>query len=243
MTKAVSDLRWEKAQVYERGFWSRQASKSPGEASQFEWYENRARMIWEQAKPLLHGVGPMSVLEIGPGPVGLVNYIEADERHALDPLEDYYCTQPEFAHARDRNVMRHSGTGEDVRSLNKVFSFIILDNVLDHMKDPRSALRGIHQSLEKRGIMFISLNIYTRFGALFRNTMERLEIDKGHPFNFSRSLIVSLMEKSAFKVVLSQTEDYRTQKKMYRESGQPRKVLKSYLGVVDFRFSAFCRKV
>jgi len=242
MQRVVSDIRWEKAQVYERGFWSRQASQSSGEASQFEWYEDRARRIWEQARPLLGGRDAVSVLEIGPGPVGLVNYIEADERHALDPLEDYYCTQPDFVRARDRNVMRHNGTGEDILSLNKAFSFIILDNVLDHMKDPCRVLRGIHRSLEGRGIMFISLNIYTRFGALLRDAMECLQIDKGHPSTF-RSLIVSLLENNAFKVVLSEMEDYRTQKKMYMRSGQPRKVLKSALGVVDFRFSAFCRKV
>lgn len=243
MQRAISSLRWEKAQVYERNFWSRQVSETPGEVSRYRWYEDRAQGIWRRVKPLLASRTRISVLEIGPGPVGIVNYLEADERHALDPLEDYYSSQPEFERVRDRGVMRHNGTGEDVLSLGKTFSFTILDNVLDHMKDPARVLRGIHRSLEPGGVVFISLNIYTRFGALVRNIMECLEIDKGHPFNFSRSSVVTLLRKSGFKVLWSQTEDYRTQKKEYRRSGDLRKVLKSSLGVVDFRFDAFCRKV
>jgi SAM-dependent methyltransferase len=243
MQRAISSLRWEKAQVYERDFWSRQVSSAPGEESRYRWYEDRAGDIWKRVKPLLATQERISILEIGPGPVGIVNYLHGDERHALDPLEDYYGSQPEFAEVRDRGVVRHRGTGEDVLSLGKTFSLIILDNVLDHMKDPGRVLRGIHRSLDPRGVMFISLNIYTRFGALVRNIMECLEVDKGHPFNFSRSPVVSLLRKSGFKVLWSQTEDYGTQKREYRQSGEFRKVVKSRLGVVDFRYNAFCGKV
>ncbi|OPY01426.1 MAG: hypothetical protein A4E60_01727 [Syntrophorhabdus sp. PtaB.Bin047] len=241
MQRAISDLRWEKAQVYERGFWSKQASLSPNEESRFRWYEERARRIWGQVKPLLTAQEKISVLEIGPGPVGIINYLEADERYAMDPLEDYFSRQPEFAHVRDGGVVRHSGAGEDILSLKKVFSFIILDNVLDHMKDPGRVLRGINQSLEPGGIMFMSLNIYTRFGAMLRNVMEFLEVDRGHPFNFSRSPVLSLLHESGFKVMWSQTEDYQTQKRRYRESGRVKEVLKSCFGMVDVRFSAYCR--
>lgn len=243
MQRAISTVRWEKAQVYERDFWSRQVSAATGEVSRYRWYENRAEKIWRRVKPLLASRSRISVLEIGPGPVGIVNYLEADERHALDPLEDYYSSQPEFEGVRDRGVIRHNGTGEDILSIGKTFSFVILDNVLDHMKDPDRVLSGIHSSLEPGGVMFISLNVYTRFGAFMRNIMECLEIDKGHPFNFSRSPVISLLRKSGFEVLWSQTEDYGAQKRAYRRSGELRKVLKSSLGVVDFRFDALCRRV
>ncbi|MBP1747636.1 MAG: Methyltransferase type 11 [Deltaproteobacteria bacterium] len=236
-------MRWEKAQVYERDFWSRQVSGQAGERSQFAWYEDRARQIWKQVSPLLNGRDPVSVLEIGPGPVGLINYIDADERYALDPLENYYSSQSDFVSVRDGRVKRQTGTGEDVLSLDRKFSLIILDNVLDHMKDPGGVLLGIHRSLEPGGIMFISLNVYTWFGAALRNLMEYLEIDQGHPFNFSRSPVLSLLQRSGFEVAWSQTGDYRVQKKKYRQSGQLKKVIKSCLGAVDFRFSAICRKV
>lgn len=242
MLKTVSDTRWEKAQSYEKNFWERQASKPAGD-SQFKWYEDRARKVWKVARPLLGHLSSLSILEIGSGPIGLVNYITADERISLDPLEDYYRTQPDFTGARDQNVQRYNGTGEDVESLGKTFSLIIADNVLDHVKDPGRILNGIHKSLVAGGIMFLSLNIYTELGVMVRNTMELLQIDKGHPFNFSRKSVLNLIRASRFKVLVSSTEDYRVNKRLYRESGQPRKVLKSCLGVVDYRFSVFCRKV
>ncbi len=243
MQRSISDMRWEKAQVYERSFWSRQVAGQAGERPQFAWYEDRARRLWMQVRPLLNGHDPVSVLEIGPGPVGLVNYIDADERYALDPLEDYYASQADFVSVRDEAVRRHTGRGEDVLSLERTFSLVILDNVLDHMKDPGGVLSGIHRSLEAGGVMFLSLNIYTRFGAAVRDLMECMEIDRGHPFNFSRSPVLSLLDKSGFRVTWSQAEDYRVQKRKYCRSGELKKVIKGCLGVVDFRFSAICRKV
>ncbi len=231
-----------KAQVYERDFWARHASTSAGD-SQFRWYEDRAKEVWKIARPLLGPRKSISMLEIGSGPIGLVNYLQADERYSIDPLENYYQTQPDFTHARDTNVSRYSGTGEDILTMGRQFSLVIIDNVLDHMKDPGTVLSGIHTSLVDNGIMFFSLNVYTEFGVMVRNTMELLQIDKVHPFNFSRQSVLSLINRNKFKTVVSRTEDYRVNKRLYRESGKPVKVLKSCLGVVDYRFSAYCRKV
>jgi 2-polyprenyl-3-methyl-5-hydroxy-6-metoxy-1,4-benzoquinol methylase len=242
VAQKVSNERWGKAQAYERGFWSVQAGRSAGQSSRFQWYKERAERIWSQAKPLLDGETKISVLEIGPGPVGLVNYIEADERHALDPLENYYRSQVDFVKIRSKGVSYHQGTGEDISGLNRTFSFVIIDNVLDHVKDPRQVIREIHKNLKSRGIMFVSLNIYTQFGAWIRNLMEVAEIDRGHPFNFTQDSIMSTLQGCGFETLFSETEDYRTQKRKYRKSGQMREILKSYLGVTDFRFSAFCRK-
>lgn len=239
MEKSISDLRWEAAQTYEKNFWSRQTwtGNSP-----FEWYDIRAQDIWKNARPLIGSGAPFSVLEIGSGPVGIVNYIKADERHSIDPLEYYFNTRPEFIAVRDRAVIRHNGIGEDVNKLGKNFSLVIIDNVLDHMKDPATVLRGIHQCLKENGIMFLSLNIYTDLGVLIRNAIELIQIDKGHPFNFSRQSIIELLNKCGFKIIVSKTDSYEASKRRYRESGRPLRILKSYIGVSDFRFSAYCRK-
>lgn len=241
MLKNVSDARWEKAQVYEKSFWMKQASMSASD-SQFKWYEDRAKEIWNIARNFLPVPG-LSILEIGSGPVGLINYLEAEERYSIDPLENYYRTEPDFSRARDGRVHRYNGAGEDIESLCRTFSFVISDNVLDHVKDPARMLKSIHKCLIDGGIMFLSLNIYTERGVIVRNTMELFQIDKGHPFNFSRSSVLSLISQCGFKVLVSRTGDYRANKKLYLESGKPRKVLKSCLGAVDYRFSAFCRKI
>lgn len=243
MTKPVQSSRWERAQKYERSFWSAQADRLHGEASKFQWYEERAFKIWEQAKHFLSQDGPTWALEIGPGPLGLINFLDIDERYALDPLEDYYRNEPHLVALRDKRVHYHQGTGEDISRLSKVFSFIIIDNVLDHVRDPGKVLEEIHDNLVPGGVMFISINIYTRFGSALRDLIERWEIDKGHPFNFSEHSITTLIEHCGFHILLAEMEDYGQQKKKYRQSKQLKLMLKSYLGVVDFRFSAFCRKV
>ena len=70
--------------------------------------------------------------------------------------------------------------------------------------------------------MFVSLNIYKRFGVLLRNIMELFEVDKGHPFNFSKYSISSLIQKSGFEILSLKTGDYRAQKRRYRESKKSR---------------------
>ncbi|MHB8108979.1 MAG: hypothetical protein ACYDHW_02975, partial [Syntrophorhabdaceae bacterium] len=92
------------------------------------------------------------------------------------------------------------------------------------------------------GIMFLSVNVYTGIGVLVRNTMEFLQLDKGHPFNFSRASVLELIKQSDFRVLVAKTGNYDANKRYYRQSGDPLKVLKSYLGVVDFRFSVYSRK-
>lgn len=240
MDKSISDLRWEKAQTYEKNFWSQRTNEG---TSAFQWYDIRAKSIWRNARPLIGPLTPVSILEIGPGPVGLVNYIEADERHAIDPLEYYFNTRPEFMAHRDASVIRHNGTGEDIEKLGKTFSFIIIDNVIDHMKDPAHVLHNIHKILKENGVLFLSLNIYTDLGVLIRNIMEIAQIDKGHPFNFSRQSIIALLHTCGFKIIFSNTESYEANKRIYRKSGERLRVLKSYIGVSDFRFSAYCRKI
>ena len=242
MTQPAQAARWEKAQKYEKSFWSAQADRLHGETSKFQWYEERAFKVWEQAKVFLPQDGPVWALEIGSGPLGLINFLDADERYALDPLEDYYRTEPHLVSLRDKQVQYHQGTGEDVSRLNKVFSFIIIDNVLDHVQDPGKVLQEVYNNLVPGGIMFLSINIYTRFGSFLRDLIERWEIDKGHPFNFSEPSITALIEQTGFHILLVEMEDYGQQKKRYRQSKQAKLMLKSYLGVVDFRFSAFCRK-
>jgi SAM-dependent methyltransferase len=242
-TKPVPASRWEKAQKYERNFWSVQAERLRGDTSKLQWYEERATTIWEQAKVFLPQDCPVCALEIGPGPVGLINYLDIEERDALDPLENYYKTEPHLVSLRDKRVRYRQGTGEDVSKLNKIYSFIIIDNVLDHVQNPGKVLKEIHNNLVPGGIMFISINIYTQFGSILRGLIERWEIDKGHPFNFTQHSITTLIENAGFHVLLVEMEDYGEQKKKYRQSRHGKLVLKSYLGVVDFRFSAFCRRI
>jgi 2-polyprenyl-3-methyl-5-hydroxy-6-metoxy-1,4-benzoquinol methylase len=195
--KLAPQLRWEKAQAYEKNFWRKQTSNLSSSNTPFKWYKERAQQVFSQVQPFLEGFIEIRALEIGPGPIGLINYLRFDERYALDPLEDFYSAQREVIKARDKHVHYCQGTGEDISSLHKIFSFIIMDNVFDHVKDPHLVLKELYKNLEPRGVLFISLNIYTPFGVFIRNIMELFKIDKGHPFSFSQNSFCSLIRKIA----------------------------------------------
>jgi SAM-dependent methyltransferase len=241
--KSRLQLRWERAQVYEKNFWRKQRSNSARSNTPFKWYEERAQQVFSQAQPFLDGFSNISALEIGPGPIGLINYLRFEERYALDPLENFYGAQPEVIKARDKHVHYSQGTGEDISSLHKTFSFIIMDNVLDHVKDPHRVLKELYKNLGPGGVVFISLNIYKPFGVFIRNMMELVQLDKGHPYSFSQSSFCSIIEKNGFEIMSYEIGDYRRQKKRYKKSGKPKEILKACLGISDFRFSAFCKKI
>ena len=235
--------RWKKAQEYEKAFWEKQAYQTALEGvDRFKWYKDRAAMVYERSREFLNNFENIAALEIGSGPIGLINYISASDRYALDPLENFNKTVPEIKKARDPNVKYISGTGEDVSSLKKIFNFVILDNVLDHCQDPGKVLSEINKNLEKKGILFFSINVYTEFGMMIRNIMEFFEIDKGHPFNFTEKSICSLLKKSGFEIIAPKKSDYENQKIQYRKSNHLRNKIKGYLGLTDIRFSCICRK-
>lgn len=239
--ESVKHSRWEKAQQYERKFWEKQADYGAPEASKrFSWYQQRAKMVFGSANRYLKGFDRLVALEIGPGPIGLINYLEADERYALDPLENFNKTIPEVVDARNPQVNYRQGTGENVSELNKTFNFAILDNVLDHCRNPVKVLSEIYNNLEPSGVLFFSINVYTPFGVMIRNAMELFEIDKGHPFNFSEKSICSLLKQAGYDILDPKKSDYRTQKMHYRKSNRTRDKIKSYLGLTDSRFSAIC---
>jgi len=243
MTHMASHARWQKAQTYEKSFWNTFAGTLVAQnAARLDWYKERALQITIQAQPFLKEFSKVRALEIGSGPIGIINYLEFEERLAIDPLEDYYKTEPDLIRSRDARVHYYNGTGEDISSLGKTFSFIIIDNVLDHVKEPQRVLGEIHKNLEPGAIMFISLNVYTPWGVRLRNVLELFQLDRGHPFNFSEHSITVLLQGCGFEVLLRDTEDYNLQKKRYRRSKQLKKKIKSFLGLTDYRFNAFCRK-
>jgi 2-polyprenyl-3-methyl-5-hydroxy-6-metoxy-1,4-benzoquinol methylase len=242
-TKSVKKERWEKAQQYEKSFWENQAQQTIKTGpDRYRWYEERAKLVYDRTKDYLKDFKSVVALEIGSGPVGLINYIHADERYALDPLEEFNKNSPGIQKVRDPHVRYFAGMGENVSSLNQTFNFVILDNVLDHCQNPQKVLVEIYKNLGAGGILFFSINIYTNLGVIVRNFMEIFEIDKGHPFNFTEKGIRLMIQNAGFEFIELKMADYETQKNHYRNSNSLKNKLKSYLGLTDIRFSAICRK-
>ena len=89
--------RWLNAQQYERSFWTELTRKiEAGTRHQLDWYQWKASKL-EKRLAKYEDTGRKKqgrVLEIGSGPIGIVNCLEWGQRFAIDPLEDFYKGNP-----------------------------------------------------------------------------------------------------------------------------------------------------
>jgi len=138
-----------------------------------------------------------TILDIGCGPWGMINYIDKGDRYGLDSLMDYYLLNFEMP----RNINFLKGMGEDVPFKNECFDIVIATNTLDHTKDPKRMLEEIRKVLRKNGILFLTTNCYGPLYRMRREVMERLgRGDKLHPHSLSFWRVEELMVKSKFHV-------------------------------------------
>ena len=235
--------RWLKAQKYEQAFWQRLGDDiEAGAREHLDWYGWRAR----QLERFLSVAGVTrtggKVLEIGSGPVGIVNFLEWGERYGIDPLEHFYRTRPTLVTLRQPDVTYLDGTGERLPFENGSCSLIIVDNVIDHTYAPGTILEETHRVLRSDGHLYLSVNVHTQWGALLHALLAVLQIDRGHPYTFTSRTLRRLLAANRFGVLTEQIEDYRHVKRADRLSGSLKARIKGYTGLSEFSHAVLCRK-
>ena len=239
----IGRSRWLQAQKYEQGFWQRLGDGiEAGTREQLDWYTWRAGRLEERlaaaADPL---PGSGKVLEIGSGPIGIVNFLEWGERYAIDPLEHFYRTQPSLAALRKPGVTYLDGAGERLPFEDGSFTLVIIDNVIDHTYAPRAILEEIRRVLRPDGRLYLSVNVHTAWGAWLHGVLAALRIDKGHPYTFTSRTLRELIAAHAFAVVSEQVDDYEHAKRVDRQAPGFKQKLKGYTGLSEFSHSVLCR--
>ncbi len=197
----TNQSRWELAQNYEKNWWGNYAGN-------VDWYKEFAKTILESTKPYLQINRETAILEIGSGPMGAIAFLESDNKHAIEPLEDYFSTRKEWASLRDPRVKYKKGRGEELPYNKEYFDLIILDNVLDHCEDPATVLSEMNRVLKNNGIIFFRQNLYHWWGKRMRRMMEVFLIDKGHPFTFRKNELLDYFKKLSWQVELFEESSY-----------------------------------
>ena len=240
----IKRTRWQQAQQYERGFWERLgAGIERGAVGQLDWYKWRAGRL----ETLLDRV-PGSfirrgrVLEIGSGPIGIVNFLDWGERFAIDPLESFYRQQASLVSLRTAGATYLSGSGEQLPIDDESCALVIIDNVIDHTFAPERILHEISRVLEPSGRLYLSVNIHTGWGAFLHNALATLRIDKGHPYTFTSASLRHLLARGGFTVLLEDIGDYQRARQADRESPRPTDRIKSYTGLSEFHHLVVCSK-
>ena len=174
-----NEKRWVMAQEYELEWWSKYSNN-------IDWYKKFSKTIINKVSPFIDITHDTNILEIGSGASGGITYLNSNNKHAIDPLENYFSTRKQWIAQRDKRVKYFSGKGENLPFRDSFFDLVIIDNVLDHCESPIDVLNEINRVITFGGIIFFRQNIYNYWGSLMRYFMELFRIDKGHPFTFRK---------------------------------------------------------
>jgi SAM-dependent methyltransferase len=242
----VSRGRWKRAQQYERGYWEGLANRiATGATSQLEWYRWRADQLMQKLRA--HGVDPLAgpdsaAVEVGSGPIGLVPFLPASERVAVDPLEPFYGRNEVLTTLRSPNVQYREGVGERLPCESGSFDLAIIDNCIDHVQNPAAVRDEIARVLKPGGILFLTVNCRTAWGYLAHRVLSRLRLDPGHPHTFTPRRTRAFLERGAFEVVTYDFGEYAEARRADLESGERRARIKALLGVSEFLCNTVSRR-
>lgn len=172
--------RWSIAQRYEKEWW-----ETRQEQVDFDFYREYAKELLEQTRGFIEMSAATAILEIGSGAGGIITFLPSDDRHAIDPLEDFYTSVLGFQAQRDHNVIYQKAKAEHLPYENQRFDLIICDNVLDHCDDVGMVFKEMCRVLRDDGKVYLRLNLYGFWGKFIRLLVEVFKIDPGHPYTFT----------------------------------------------------------
>lgn len=192
-TAAVN--RWRKAQSYERAWWNNQGPL------RLDYLRNMAVIVEADLAPFGDLGEESRVVEIGSGPAGIVTFLPGSRRCGVEPLEDYFGSVEEYVQFRDPQVEYVAAQGEALPFDDASFDLALSDNVLDHVEDPGRVLAEIHRVLAPGGRCWLRVHSYHTWGRFVRRTIERFEVDHGHPHTFTHKALLRIAQDSGFAVL------------------------------------------
>jgi len=242
----VSPGRWQRAQRYERDYWSSVATSiAAGSVSQLNWYQWRAEELARTLRAL--GLGPLTegqarVVEVGSGPVGIVGFVPAAERVAIDPLEPHYASNPTLTALRNPLVEYRPGAVEALPCDSGRYDLAIIENCIDHVRDVDAAMRELKRVLNPTGLLYITVNCRTRWGFVAHQTLSRLRVDAGHPYTFTPHRARKLLRDHGWRPLQLEVGSYRDALRADLAGPELSDRLKGLLGISEFLVSAVARR-
>jgi SAM-dependent methyltransferase len=243
----ISPDRWRRAQAYEQGYWAAVAERvAAGSYDQIGFYEWRAGQLLERleaagAQRLVAGEG--RVVEIGSGPVGVVGFLPAVVKVAVDPLNGFYATNPKLTELRKPDVHYIEAPGERVPLDSGAYDLVIIENCIDHVHDVHGVMREIRRLLAEDGILYITVNGRSRIGYWIHRLLAWLALDPGHPHTFTAPRFRALLDSYGFEVLQFDEASWQEAWIQDLRSTQTRARLKALLFVSENLLTAVARKV
>jgi SAM-dependent methyltransferase len=208
----VSETRWRAAQQYERGYWERAANEIvEGSYDKVNFYQWRAADLERRLREA--GVqdvtdGSSRVLEIGSGPIGVAAYFPAASRVAVDPLEDFYSRNERLIELRQPDMEYRVGQGEALPVGDGEFDLAIMENCIDHVRDPDAVMQEIRRVLRPNGVLYLTVNCRAVPGYYVHRLLSRLRVDAGHPHTFTAARLRRMVVRHGFEIQRSDEETF-----------------------------------
>jgi ubiquinone/menaquinone biosynthesis C-methylase UbiE len=148
----------------------------------------------------------ISVLDIGCGAGGLSRAIKR-----LYPESEYWAcdisnSAINIANKKKNGTKYFIADAEKI-TLRRQFDVIIMNSVLDHLKNPKAAINNVHKLLKSKGIFVsitpVELDFSTVFGVFnkFEKYQNHRRKQLGHVHPFSKKTLAKFLEKGGFKIV------------------------------------------
>lgn len=205
--------RWTRAQEYEESFWRSVAEEvAQNSLNRIDFYEWRASELRRRLATAGRGAlldGNHRIMEIGSGPVGIVGHLPGRDRIAVDPLSRFYSSDPHLKRFRSKEVRYIDSPGEALPVDDGSYDLIVMENCIDHTRDPSLVLKEIHRALSSDGILYITVNGRARVGYFIHRCLARLKLDPGHPHTYTERRFRRSLEGSGFLFLSFESESWK----------------------------------
>jgi SAM-dependent methyltransferase len=222
MTDAVSAERWGAAQKAEREFWRGVPSDSAAVARLITSGSELA--LWASSNlPEMSPDAPCAEFGIGPLGIGCAHFLQTESTReivgvdplALVPPSALALPYPLVAtiHAcRDRHYRHVTAVGESTGLESGSFGLVILNNMLDHVQDPKAVLSEAHRILRPGGFVLVGCDVFSvlgrfKFAVYTRRRMPDSILVRAHPFRFRGADLKGLLRQSGFAVLATKGGD------------------------------------
>lgn len=222
MTDAVSAERWGAAQQAEREFWLGVPSDVAAVAALIASASELA--VWASSNlPEVLPDAPCAEFGIGPLGIGCAHFLQTHrttEVVGVDPLtvvpiSALRLPAPLLAMiraCRDSDYRHVTTVGEATGLESGTFGLAILNNMLDHVRDPEAVLSEAHRILQPGGFLVVGCDVFSvlgrvKFALYTRRRMADSILVRAHPFRFSAADLKALLRRTGLVVLATKGGD------------------------------------
>lgn len=103
--------------------------------------------------------------------------------------------------SRSQGLIVHNASIDDYRIPAETYDAVSMREVIEHLPDPLSALKKIHSSLKKGGVLFVATGNFSCVERKIRKASWHYFMPEGHLYVFSHSTIKKMLIEAGFSDV------------------------------------------